>query len=136
VAVHHSSESSRAKADELVAELTKHQGVRAARFQADLSSYEEAKKLHDEVVAKLGHPDIFFGNHGSAFKIIGPNGNIGDIDYQMFEQTWRLNTGTNYYVGAAHVLTHRALMVALQLTQLCIPHMEKQKWGRIVLTSR
>lgn len=118
IAVHHSSESSKAKADALVAELTKHDGVKAAAFQADLSTYEATKTLFDEVVARLGNPDILFGNHGAAFSKIGPTGDIRDISPQEFEETWRLNTGTNYY-----------------LCQLCVPYMEKQKWGRIILTS-
>lgn len=98
IAVHHSSDASKANADALVSELTKSDGVRAAAFQADLSSYEQAKRLHEEVVQRLGHPDIFFGNHGATAKTIGPSGDIQDISPEVFEQTWRLNTGTNYYV--------------------------------------
>lgn len=118
IAVHHSSEASKDKADDLVAELTKLEGVRAAAFRADLSSFDQAKALYDQVVTTLGSPDILFGNHGATFKTIGPTGDIQDISFEMFEETWRLNTGTNYY-----------------LAQLCIPHMAKQKWGRIILTS-
>lgn len=110
--MHHSSESSKAKADALVAEL-KHTGVDAAPFQADLSTYEATKKMYDEVVQTLGNPDILFGNHGAAFKHIGPNGDIADISPEMFEQTWRLNTGTNFYVWS--------LLLSLQRTW---PHMK------------
>ncbi|KAJ3535678.1 hypothetical protein NM688_g6942 [Phlebia brevispora] len=117
IAVHHSSTASKQKAEDLTAELTK-LGVRAAPFQADLSTYENTKKLYDEVVATLGQPDVLFGNHGAAVKTIGPRGDIGTISPELFEETWRLNTGTNFY-----------------LAQLCIPHMEAQKWGRIILTS-
>ena len=100
IAVHHSSESSRSKADELVSELRTlgGEGVNAAAFEADLSSYENAKGLYDRVVSVLGHPDILFGNHGAAFKHIGPSGDIQDVSFEMFEETWRLNMGTNYYV--------------------------------------
>ncbi|KIP04577.1 hypothetical protein PHLGIDRAFT_25521 [Phlebiopsis gigantea 11061_1 CR5-6] len=98
IAVHHSSQASKDKADETVAELTKLEGVRAAAFRADLSSYDQAKVLYDQVVAKLGNPDILLGNHGATFKTIGPTGDIQDISFEMFEETWRLNTGTNYYV--------------------------------------
>ena len=38
IAVHHSSQASKAKADALVAELTQYDGVKAAAFQADLST--------------------------------------------------------------------------------------------------
>ena len=96
--MHHSNAASKPKADELVSELSK-LGVRAAPFQADLSTYEETKKMYDEVVKTLGHPDILFGNHGAAMKVIGPLGDIRDISPELFEQTWRLNTGTNYYVS-------------------------------------
>lgn len=60
--------------------------------------YENAKKLYDEVVDTLGHPDIFFGNHGVLGKIIGPDGNVADVSPQIFEEIWRTNTGTNFYV--------------------------------------
>ncbi|EKM56170.1 uncharacterized protein PHACADRAFT_209654 [Phanerochaete carnosa HHB-10118-sp] len=118
IAVHHSSEATKAKADELVAELTKHEGVKAAAFQANLLTFEETKKLYDEVVQKLGNPDILFGNAGAPFTQIGPTGNIRDISPQEFENTWRLNVGADYY-----------------LSHLCVPHMEQQKWGRVVFTS-
>lgn len=104
IAVHHSSEATKAKADELVAELTKHEGVKAAAFQANLLTFEETKKLYDEVVQKLGNPDILFGNHGATFTQIGPTGDIRDIGTQEFEDTWRLNVGANYYVGNAGTL--------------------------------
>lgn len=55
--------------------------------------------MYDAVVTTLGHPDILFGNHGAAMKVIGPLGDIKDISPELFEQTWRLNTGTNYYVS-------------------------------------
>lgn len=98
IAVHFASDSSEPKAEALIAEITKHEGVKAAAFQADLSTYENAKSLHDRVVSKLGNPDIFFGNHGIAGKLIGPRGDIGQITPEMFEETWRTNTGTNFYV--------------------------------------
>lgn len=60
--------------------------------------YENAKKLYDEVVDTLGHPDIFFGNHGVLGKIIGPDGNVADVSPQICEEIWRTNTGTNFYV--------------------------------------
>lgn len=103
IAIHYASDSSKVKADALIEELTHtlqldNVTIRASAFQADLSSYENAKKLHDEVVDALGHPDIFFGNHGVAGNTIGPNGDVADISPQMFEETWRTNTGTNFYV--------------------------------------
>ncbi|PSR73179.1 hypothetical protein PHLCEN_2v10956 [Hermanssonia centrifuga] len=99
IAVHHSSDASKSKAQDLIAELTQHEGVRAAAFQADLSTYENTKSLYDDVVKRLGHPDILFGNHGATKKTIGPTGDIGDISPELFEETWKLNTGTNFYLS-------------------------------------
>ncbi len=103
IAIHYASDTSKVKAEALIEELTHishpdNVAVRASAFQADLSSYDNAKTLHDEVVNALGHPDIFFGNHGVAGNTIGPNGDVADISPQMFEETWRTNTGTNFYV--------------------------------------
>lgn len=101
IAVNHRSEASKRKAEELIAQITTDDGpscVRAMAFQADLSSYENAKTLYDEVVARMGHPDIFFGNHGATVKTVGATGNIEDISPEIFEETWRTNTGTTFYV--------------------------------------
>ncbi|EIW61058.1 NAD-P-binding protein [Trametes versicolor FP-101664 SS1] len=99
IAVHHSSAHSKAKADALVAELVKlAPGVKAAAFQADLSTYEAARRLHDEVVNVLGHPDILFVNHGVTGPRIGPQGDIQDVSPEVFEEIWRTNNGTGYIV--------------------------------------
>ncbi|EIN04398.1 NAD(P)-binding protein [Punctularia strigosozonata HHB-11173 SS5] len=112
IAVHYHRNAE--EATKLVAAL----GVKAAAFQADLSSYDEARWLHAEVVRELGHPDILYNNSGMTGTRIGPRGDIGDMSVDEFERTWRTNTGTAYL-----------------LTQLCIPHMEEQKWGRIIFCS-
>ncbi|KAI0713773.1 3-oxoacyl-reductase [Earliella scabrosa] len=120
IAVHHSSAKSKEKADALVAELTTlAPGVRAAAFEADLSSYENARKLCDQVVEVLGHPDILFSNHGVTGPRIGPEGDMQAVSAETFEEIWRTNTGTGYV-----------------LAQKCIPHMQEKQWGRIIFTSR
>ena len=73
-------------------------GVRAAAFEADLSSYENARKLCDRVVEVLGHPDILFSNHGVTGPRIGPDGDMQDVTAESFEEIWRTNTGTGYVV--------------------------------------
>ncbi|TCD62513.1 hypothetical protein EIP91_006787 [Steccherinum ochraceum] len=119
VAVHHSSKSSKSIADNLVSELPQlASGVRAHAFQADLSSYEAAEKLHAEVVKTLGHPDILFANHGTTGLKIGPMGNIQDVSLDLFEELWKLHAG-----------------ISFRLTQLCLPHMESSQWGRVIFTS-
>ncbi|KAH8113465.1 NAD-binding protein [Phellopilus nigrolimitatus] len=115
IAVHfHSAQPA---ASELVRELTA-LGVRAAPFQADLTSYDGVRALHNEVVAAFGHPDVLFNNAGVTGTIVGPAGNIEDVSPETFESTWRTNTGTHYL-----------------LTQLCMPHMLGQKFGRIIFCS-
>ncbi|EJD01003.1 NAD-binding protein [Fomitiporia mediterranea MF3/22] len=115
IAVHYNSAQSIAV--ELAAKL-RGLGVRAASFQADLSSYDGVRALHAAVVSSLGNPDILFNNAGVTTKVIGADGNIEDISPEAFEMTWRTNTGTHYL-----------------LTQLCIPHMVSQKFGRIIFCS-
>jgi 3-oxoacyl-[acyl-carrier protein] reductase len=87
----------------LVSEL----GVRAAAFQADLSSYDGARALHAAVVAALGHPDVLYNNAGVAGTRIGPQGAVGDLSVEEFERTWRTNTGTAYLVTRFDIFASR-----------------------------
>jgi 3-oxoacyl-[acyl-carrier protein] reductase len=116
IAVHY--HSAKAKAEVLVFELINIPGVRAVVFQADLSSYDNVRKLHAEVVQQMGHPDVLFNNSGITNSVIGPNGNIEDVSVEEFEQTWKVNTGSSYL-----------------LTQLCLPRMVENKYGRVVFNS-
>ncbi|OCH89055.1 NAD-binding protein [Obba rivulosa] len=118
VAVHYNSPSSREKASQLIEQLTKNPGVRAAAFQADLSNYDNTRVFYAQVVQELGHPDILFSNHGVTGPKIGPEGDIGNVSPEVFEEIWRTNAGTHFL-----------------LAQLCIPHMQKQQWGRVIFTS-
>jgi 3-oxoacyl-[acyl-carrier protein] reductase len=113
IAVHYNTDSK--KASSLVEEL-KSLGVRASAFQADLSSYDETRRLHSEVVQNLGHPSILFNNAGVASKTGVKD--IGDITIDDFEATWRTNCGT-----------------AFLLTQLCMPSMVDSGWGRVIFCS-
>lgn len=83
----------------MVQELKSHPDVKAAAFQADLSTYDAVRKLHAEVVNVLGNPDILFNNAGVLNGAIGVNGNIEDVSVETFEATWRTNTGTAYLVS-------------------------------------
>ncbi|KAJ3746030.1 NAD-binding protein [Lentinula detonsa] len=118
IAIHYNSAKEKAQA--LVQTLqAAFPGVIAIIFQADLSDYENVRRLHSQVVDQMGHPDILFNNAGGTLKTIGRMGNIQDISIEDFENTWKLNTGSSYL-----------------LTQLCIPHMVEQQYGRIVFNSR
>jgi len=121
IAVHYSS--ARAVADALVAEIesmTVPGGtrVRAQAFQADLSDYDSVHALHTAVVAGLGHPDILFNNAGTTGVTVGKYGDLESVSLEDFERTWKVNTGATFL-----------------LTQLCVPHMVAQKYGRIVFCS-
>ncbi|TFK38451.1 NAD-binding protein [Crucibulum laeve] len=116
IAVHY--HSAKSKADSLVEQLSALPGVRAVAFQADLSEYENVRKLYREVIETMGDPDILFNNSGATNSVIGPQGDIADVGVEEFEKTWRVNTGSSYL-----------------LTQLCLPSMAKKKYGRIVFCS-
>jgi len=116
IAVHFNSRA--AEADALVAQLKAEYGVKAIAFQADLSSFEAARQLHKAVTSQFGDPDILFNNAGVTIKVIGRAGGLDEIDAELFEKTWRINCAT-----------------AFELTRLCIPYMEHQKWGRVVFCS-
>ncbi|USW52048.1 Putative short-chain dehydrogenase/reductase SDR, NAD(P)-binding domain superfamily [Septoria linicola] len=92
--------------------------IDVALFQADLSSYDEVRKLHKEVVDGLGKGvDVLFSNAGTT----GGLQNISclaDVPIETFESTWRVNAGSPFL-----------------LAQLCLPHMEQQGWGRIIFNS-
>ncbi|KAJ4490709.1 NAD-binding protein [Lentinula aciculospora] len=92
--------------------------IRAVVFQANLSDYDSVRRLHSEVVQNLGHPDILFNNAGGTLKSIGRMGDIQDVSIEDFEKTWKLNAGSSFL-----------------LTQLCLPHMVEQHYGRIVFNS-
>lgn len=113
VAVHYNAAAE--KANKLVSELGK-VGVQAHAFQADLSSYDEARKLHKEVTDVMGHPGILFNNSGITLK--SGVKDIIEISIEDFEHTWRTNCGTAYL-----------------LTQLCMPAMQREQFGRIIFCS-
>ncbi|KAK7460566.1 hypothetical protein VKT23_009287 [Stygiomarasmius scandens] len=94
IAVHYNSAAEKARV--LVEELQNSFHVRAVAFGADLSSYDNVRSLHAEVVEKLGHPDILFNNAGDTVKVIGKMGDIQEISVEMFENTWRLNAGSSF----------------------------------------
>ncbi|CZR56198.1 related to 3-ketoacyl-acyl carrier protein reductase [Phialocephala subalpina] len=113
IAVHY--HSSKDKADSLIEELKK-KGVRAEAFKADLTKYEEVRALHKAVISSLGPPTILFNNAGLTLK--SGIKSITEISIEDFEHTWRANCGS-----------------AFLMTQLCLPEMEKNGWGRVIFCS-
>lgn len=114
VAVHYNSAVETATS--LVTEIQS-LGVQAAAFQADLSSYDGARRLHSEVVSGMGHPSILFNNAGVTHGKSGVK-DISEVTIEDFEATWRTNCGTGFL-----------------LTQLCIPAMVDNGWGRVIFCS-
>ncbi|KAK5123802.1 hypothetical protein LTR85_002438 [Meristemomyces frigidus] len=86
-------------------------------FEADMGNYDSVRKLHEDVTDTFNKVDVLFNNAGA---VLGHQGtqNLADVPIDIFEQTWRVNTGSG-----------------ILLTQLCLPDMEKQGWGRIIFDS-
>lgn len=119
-------------------------------FKADLGDMDQVRKMYEEVVEKMGHIDVLYNNAAMSGKNLGIKGRIGDIGVEEFETVWRTNVQASFLVSlispvcggleldrgfvASH--WHSAdNRFSWQLTQLCIPHMEEQKFGRIVFCS-
>lgn len=135
IAVHYNS--AKEKAETLVSELTKLHGVKASAFQADMSNYEEVRKLHAQVVQDMGHPQILFNNAGLTNSVIGPQGDIQAVSVEEFEATWKVNTGSSYLVRVNGLFSRcMRTHVSSKLTQLCLPNMVENKYGRVVFCSR
>lgn len=114
IAVHYNSNADKAKS--LISQLNE-KGIQAKSFQADLSSYDETRRLHKEVVEAMGPPTILYNNAGLT---AGKSGikDISEVSIEDFEYTWRANCGTQYL-----------------LTQLCIPDMVAKEFGRVIFCS-
>ena len=115
VAVHYHQASDAAKS--LSSRLASTHNIRVQAFQADLSGYEDVKRLHSDVVKALGHPTILFNNAGNNGGKTGVK-DISEVSIEMFEKTWRANCGHTFL-----------------LTQLCLPAMLEKSWGRVVFCS-
>jgi len=86
-------------------------------FQADMGDYDSVRRMYEDITDAMGNPDILFNNAGSAAGH-SPVTNLADVPIEIFEKTWRINTGS-----------------AILLTQLCFPSMEDRGWGRIIFCS-
>ena len=90
---------------------------RISFYMADMGDYGNVRKLYKEVAGDFGGVDVLFNNAGASGGLSGVQG-LNDVPFEVFETTWRINTGS-----------------AILLTQLCLPYMEEQGWGRIVFCS-
>ncbi|KUI67630.1 3-oxoacyl-[acyl-carrier-protein] reductase FabG [Cytospora mali] len=106
----------KASIDNLVSELQKQpqwSGAKVTTHQVDIASAEDIQRLFDEVQSQHGQsgPDILVSNAGYGKRI--PN--ILDIPIDEFDYTLTVN-----------------LRASFILCKLAVPHMQQQKWGRIV----
>ncbi|TKA72758.1 hypothetical protein B0A55_06842 [Friedmanniomyces simplex] len=86
-------------------------------YQADMSDFASVRKLHEDVTDTFHKVDVLFNNAGSTLGHQGVK-SLADVPLEVFESAWRVNTGS-----------------AILLTQLCLPEMEAQGWGRVVFDS-
>lgn len=110
-------------------------GVRVAAFQTDLADFGAVRAMHAKIVEELGHPDILYSNAAMAGTTLGIKAKIEDASLDEFEKAWRVNAGGAFLVSCTVFHLSRGVNPGPQLTQLCVPHMEKQGYGRIVFCS-
>lgn len=110
IAVNHSGEHSAAAAQRLASELTEKFGVPAQAFMADVSDFDEAKKLIKDVKTAYGRIDVCVNNAGITRDMLLPR-----MKEDMFDSVIRVNLK-----GTFNCMRHVAMV------------MMKQRYGRIV----
>lgn len=90
--------------------------LQVSLWQANMADYDSVRALYHDV-SKIGNVDVLFCNAGTTGGHSGVQ-HLNDVPFDVFEKTWRINTGS-----------------AILLTQLCMPYMEEQGWGRIIFCS-
>lgn len=121
LALHYNSAPQQTR-DELITSIdsvksSSHSDVKVHFFQADLSSYDSVRNLHASVTAVFQRVDILFNNAGTTGGISAP-ANLADVPMEVFDATYKVNTGS-----------------PILLTQLCLPQMEAQGYGRVIFNS-
>jgi 3-oxoacyl-[acyl-carrier protein] reductase len=119
LALHYNS-ANQEKREEIVSTIKDAAGtgnITVEFFQADLGDFSSIRSMHWSIVSHLGHPDVLYNNAGANAGVNAP-ASLADVPMDAFETTWRINTGSG-----------------ILLTQLCLPHMEEQGWGRVIFCS-
>lgn len=108
--------SNKAPVEKLIGELQSQDSSRKiSSHQVDMASDEDIKRLFEEIEHIHGHgPDILVSNAGYGKRI--PN--IVDIPISEWDYTIQVN-----------------LRASFVLSKYSVPHMLKQKWGRIIFMS-
>ena len=85
-------------------------GVEVLALSVDMSSAEDNQRIVDETIAKFGKIDILINNSG------GPApGSFDELSLDDFDEAY-----------------NNVLKYNIRMIKLCLPHMEKNGWGRIV----
>lgn len=85
-------------------------GVEVLPLSVDMSSEEDNKKIVEETIAKFGRIDILVNNSG------GPApGSFDELSMSDFDEAY-----------------NNVLKYNIRMIKYCLPHMEKNSWGRIV----
>lgn len=82
-------------------------------FQADCTKADDVAAVVKNVTEKFGGIDILVNNVGGT--AWAPQANIEDTPESFWQDIYERNAGA-----------------AIKFTTLCIPHMRKKKWGRVV----
>lgn len=100
------------EADE-VARSIERAGGTAIALAADLSDPEQARRLVDDVAARLGPIEVLVNNAG-----INPSKPLAELTVGDWRQTIDVNLSSVFYV-----------------TQAALPAMRERRWGRIIILS-
>lgn len=98
---------------EEVARSIERAGGTAIALAADLSDPEQARRLVDDVAARLGPIEVLVNNAG-----INPSKPLAELTVEDWRQTIDVNLSSVFYV-----------------TQAALPAMRERRWGRIIILS-
>lgn len=95
---------------EETARLIMNMGVEVLPLEVDMSSKKDNQRIVDETIKKFNRIDILINNSGGP-----PAGSFFDFSETDWEKAF-----------------NSVLMYVVRLCKLVIPHMKKNKWGRII----
>ena len=102
--------NNQARAEESFADF-KRAGCKGILVRGDVTDPEQVQRMHGEIVASLGPVDIIVPNATP----VQPQKPIEEYDWAFYQSM------LDFFVKSPFLLT-----------RACLPHMKKQKWGRIV----
>ena len=95
---------------ERTAQQIREMNVEVLSLEADMTSKKDNQRIINETIKKFGRIDILVNNSGGPLP-----GKFDDFDDSQWEQAFQ-----------------SVLMNVIRVTRLAIPHMKKNKWGRII----